>query len=93
MADVPLTTGQPDRGAGAYKFTGLRRLAAAWARAGRQLVLVTTAPSALARWGVPTASGTTVEVDSPHGLEVAVNRPPREYRPLRIRLSFAPVSS
>jgi peptide/nickel transport system substrate-binding protein len=23
MADVPLTTGQPDRGAGAYKFTGL----------------------------------------------------------------------
>jgi peptide/nickel transport system substrate-binding protein len=22
MADVPLTTGQPDRGAGAYKFTG-----------------------------------------------------------------------
>src|SRR5262249_33976138 len=24
MADVPLTTGQPDRGAGAYKFTGLR---------------------------------------------------------------------
>src|SRR5689334_25209599 len=23
MADVPLTTGQPDRGAGAYQFTGL----------------------------------------------------------------------
>ena len=23
MADVLLTTGQPDRGAGAYKFTGL----------------------------------------------------------------------
>ena len=23
MADVPLTTGQPDRGAGGYKFTGL----------------------------------------------------------------------
>ena len=24
MADIPLTTGQPDRGAGAYQFTGLR---------------------------------------------------------------------
>ncbi len=23
MADIPLTTGQPDRGAGAYQFTGL----------------------------------------------------------------------
>jgi peptide/nickel transport system substrate-binding protein len=22
MADIPLTTGQPDRGAGAYQFTG-----------------------------------------------------------------------
>ena len=22
MADIPLTSGQPDRGAGAYKFTG-----------------------------------------------------------------------
>src|ERR1700736_6787707 len=23
LADIPLTTGQPDRGAGAYQFTGL----------------------------------------------------------------------
>ncbi len=23
MADIPLTTGQPDRGAGAYQYTGL----------------------------------------------------------------------
>jgi peptide/nickel transport system substrate-binding protein len=23
MSDIPLTTGQPDRGAGAYQFTGL----------------------------------------------------------------------
>lgn len=23
MADIPLTTGQPDRGAGAYQFSGL----------------------------------------------------------------------
>ena len=25
MADIPLTTGQPDRGAGAYQFTGPTR--------------------------------------------------------------------
>ena len=29
MADIPLTTGQPDRGAGAYQFTGLYDLRSA----------------------------------------------------------------
>ena len=29
MADIPLTTGQPDRGAGAYQFTGLHDLRSA----------------------------------------------------------------
>jgi hypothetical protein len=78
------STDQTDRAA-------LQRLAASWGAAGRQLVLVTPSPSAIARWGIPTGSSTTLEVIAPHGLEVAINRPPSAYRPLRMRVTFAPV--
>ncbi len=59
MADIPLTTGQPDRGAGAYQFTGytLYDPLVAW------------------RWTWPTGPASSCPASPPNGRSIRPTRP------------------